>query len=279
MKTECNRIEKTMELRGLSKKTRAEYKRQLRLLADHYEKPLHKLTTRQIEAYILTKVQAGYAGSTIGIIYAAIRFYFEHVLKKAAVTENVTRRIQRKQQIVPFLEQEEIPRFFNQIDNLKHRAIVGLIYSSGLRVSEALNLKVADIDSVKMQIFISNTKYRKQRYTLLSQRALILLREYWKQYKPESYLFPNPKNNTEKLNARSVQNVVKAAAKKAGFTKNITVHTLRHSFATHCLDNGVNLKVIQALLGHSSILSTQRYLHMSTRQRENVKSPLDLIEW
>ena len=145
----------------------------------------------------------------------------------------------------------------------------------GLRVSEVVNIKITDIDSENMQVFIEKAKGKKDRYANLPQTILLELRNYYKQYKPEKYLFEGQYGGT--YSVRSVQKVFKDALKKAKINKDIGIHGLRHSFATHLLDNGTDVKFIQELLGHNDIKTTLRYLHVSEQSLKKVKSPLDAL--
>jgi integrase/recombinase XerD len=159
--------------------------------------------------------------------------------------------------------------------NLKHRAILITIYSAGLRVSETINLKVNDIDSTRMQIRVEQAKGKKDRYTLLSPKTLDILRLYFLEYKPKIWLFEGPSG--QPYSDRSVQSILKDAVKKAGILKRVTVHTLRHSFATHLLESGTDLRYIQSLLGHESSRTTEIYTHITTRGFDQIKSPLDSL--
>ncbi|WP_125138397.1 tyrosine-type recombinase/integrase [Petrocella atlantisensis] len=170
----------------------------------------------------------------------------------------------------------EVSRIIDSIDYLKHKVLLMTIYSAGLRVSEAINLKVSDIDSENMRIFVRSGKGDKDRYTILSHTTLKLLRKYYIAFRPTNWLFPSlsyPKNH---LSVRSVQQAFHSSRIKAGIIKPATVHTLRHSFATHLLINGTNLFTIKTLLGHKSIQSTMVYLHLAPTRILSVVSPLDL---
>lgn len=159
--------------------------------------------------------------------------------------------------------------------NLKHKTIITAIYSAGLRISEAVNLKVNDIDSGRMVIRISGAKGYKDREVMLSEKLLVLLRAYYKKYKPTDWLFEGQKGG--KYSTTSIQKVFKRALLKAKIPKNATVHTLRHSFATHLLENGTDIKFIQEFLGHNSIKTTQIYTHLSNSSKSTIKSPLDSL--
>ena len=151
-----------------------------------------------------------------------------------------------------------------------------LTYSAGLRVSELLNLKLKDIDSVRMQIRIEQAKGKKDRYTILSAKALTLLREYFKVYKPNNWLFEGEAKR--QYHVRSIQLVIQAAIQKAGITKKVSMHTLRHSFATHLMENGTDLRYIQVLLGHSSSKTTEIYTHITTKGFDQIVSPLEHLD-
>lgn len=161
------------------------------------------------------------------------------------------------------------------INNLKHKCLVSLIYSAGLRRSELLNLKVGDIDSNRLTIRILNAKGGKDRMTTLSKYLLIMLREYYKEYRPKEYLFEGQQGG--KYSAVSVLNIVKSAAKKANIGQHVTPHTLRHSFATHLLEEGTDLRRIQSLLGHNSLKTTEIYTHVAVNYEEGIQNPLDSL--
>ena len=175
------------------------------------------------------------------------------------------------------LSTEEVIEILKATKNLKHRAILMTIYSAGLRISEAINLKIKDIDSQRMQIRVEQAKGKKDRYTLLSQKNLATLRTYFLAYKPKVWLFEGQEAG-EPYSSRSIQNIFSAAVEKAGITKEVSVHTLRHSFATHLLENGTDLRYIQSLLGHESSKTTEIYTHVTTKGFDQIKSPLDKLD-
>jgi len=170
---------------------------------------------------------------------------------------------------------DEIRKIINSITNLKHRAIISTIYSCGLRISEAVNLKINDIDSSAMTVKIVNAKGRNDRIVMLSEKLLSLLREYFKEYKPKAYLFEGQKG--EKYSSRSIQQIFNNAVKKVGIKKKVTVHSLRHSFASHLLDNGTDIRFIQELLGHKHLSTTQIYTLINPASVKKIKSPFDNI--
>jgi len=217
------------------------------------------------------KVSISYQNQSIN----AIKFYYERVLGSQRKIYLVDRP--RTEKTLPIvLSPEEVQLILTAPTNLKHRAILTTIYSAGLRVSEVIALKKNDIDSKRMQIRVCQAKGKKDRYTLLSPKTLELLRRYVLQYKPKEYLFEGPSN--QPYSDRSIQSILKSALQTAQIEKRVTVHTLRHSFATHLLENGTDLRYIQSLLGHESSRTTEIYTHITTKGFDQIKSPLDNLK-
>ena len=173
------------------------------------------------------------------------------------------------------LSEQEVSDVLNATHNIKHKAILMTIYSAGLRISEAIALKIKDIDSQRMQIRVEQSKGKKDRYTLLSSKTLEILRQYFVMYHPAQWLFEGP--NGTPYSDRSIQAILKHSVAKTGIKKKVTVHTLRHSFATHLLEHGTDLRYIQVLLGHESSKTTEIYTHVTTKGFEQIKSPLDRL--
>ncbi len=186
-------------------------------------------------------------------------------------------RPQKEKKLPTVLSLEEIQQVFSVIHNMKHKTLMALIYSAGLRIGEALRLKVKNIDSKRMLIHIEGAKGKKDRYTLLSPVFLDLLRKYYKVYQPKKYLFENKEGTM--YSASSAQKILKSAINKAGINKRVTLHTLRHSFATHLLENGTDLRYIQELLGHNSPKTTMIYTHVSNNKLSNIKNPIDGMDF
>ncbi|MHB0756575.1 tyrosine-type recombinase/integrase [Polaribacter sp. M15] len=182
-------------------------------------------------------------------------------------------RPKKVKQLPSVLSVEEIKAIFNSLTNLKHKTLLSLLYSGGLRIGEALNLRIEDIDSDRMLIHIKQAKGKKDRYTLLSETFLKLLREYYLAYKPKVFLFEGQNGN--KYSNASAQAVLKKALRKTKITKRVTLHTLRHSFATHLLENGTDIRYIQELLGHNSPKTTMIYTHVTNTSLNNIKNPFD----
>jgi integrase/recombinase XerD len=205
----------------------------------------------------------------------AVKFYYERVLGGERKVYLIDRP--RKEQTLPVvLNEDEVSKIINATENIKHKAILMTIYSAGLRIGEALALKVKDIDSKRMQILVEQAKGKKDRYTVLSPVTLEVLKKYFKEYKPKKWLFEGP--NHTKYSDTSIQVILRAAVEKTNIKKRVTVHTLRHSFATHLLENGTDLRYIQTLLGHSSSKTTEIYTHVTTKGFGQIKSPLDNLK-
>lgn len=240
---------------------------------DLEEKDIMDFSTHLV---INRKVSSSYQNQAIN----AIKFYFEKVKGGPRKFYSIDRP-QREKILPEVCSEEEVVSILKNTSNLKHRAILTTIYSAGLRISELINLKISHIDSNRMQIRVEQSKGKKDRYTLLSPKTLKLLREYIKEYRPNFYLFEgqgSAKETPVPYAARSIQAILKESAKKAGITKSISVHTLRHSFATHLLEHGTDLRYIQNLLGHESSKTTEIYTHVTTKGFDLIKSPLDKLD-
>ena len=268
-------IQKLQELR-YSEQTVRTYKNMFEEFINFY----HKFSVDRIDESMITAflrylvmercVSTSYQNQSIN----AIKFYYERVLGGQRKVYMVDRP--RSEKTLPVvLSEEEVGMLINTVKNIKHKAILMTIYSAGLRVSEAVNLRIEDIDSQRMQIKVTQSKGKKDRYTILSVKTLYILREYVKQYKPRMYLFEG--QNGEQYSDRSIQSILKTAVAKAGISKRVTIHTLRHSFATHLLENGTDLRYIQSLLGHESSRTTEVYTHITTKGFDRIKSPLDTL--
>jgi site-specific recombinase XerD len=216
------------------------------------------------------KVSPSYQNQIIN----AIKFYFEHVLGHQRTIYNFDRPIKAKK-LPKVLSQQEVKLILESVSNTKHKAMLSTIYGCGLRISECINLRIEDIDSQKSRIWVRNAKGRKDRLTLLPESLLLLLREYYMKYKPKHLLFEGPRGTF--YSASSIRKIFYRAKGMAGVRKQATVHTLRHSFATHLLENGTNLRYIQVLLGHSSSKTTEIYTHVAQSDLTNIISPLDSI--
>jgi integrase/recombinase XerD len=243
----------------------------------HYykERSLETIGQVEIEKFLLyltkeRKVSLSYHNISI----SAIKFYYEKVLERELVTCKIGRP--RTEKLLPeVLSEEEVQLLFNSVGNLKHKCILMIIYSGGLRLSEVVGLKVNDIDSRRSRIFVRAAKGRKDRYTLLSKELLKWLKVYYKLERPKDWLFEGALGGQYSMN--SVQHIMNNAVKMAGIRKHATIHTLRHSFATHMLENGTDLRYIQSLLGHTSSKTTEIYTHITTKGMEQLVSPFDRL--
>jgi integrase/recombinase XerD len=205
----------------------------------------------------------------------AVKFYYEQILKRDKFTEFISR--QRKPLLMPkVISERDIVRMLERTENLKHYVLLCLCYGMGLRVSEIVNLKVTDIDGERLQVLLRAAKGKKDRYVNLPVTVLGVLREYYRQYKPKEYLFEGQYGG--RYSARSAQKVFSSNLVKAGINKKVGIHSLRHSFATHLLEQGTDISVIQRLLGHNDIKTTLIYTHVSKRELHKVVSPLDKIK-
>lgn len=213
--------------------------------------------------------------STQNQVINAIKFYYEKVRKGQRKVYALERPL-KETKLPKVLSAEEVAAILKSATNLKHKTMLWLIYSAGLRRSELINLKIDDIDSKRMVINIKAAKGKKDRITMLSERILELLRKYFKEYRPRVWLFEGMPG--EPYSASSLQKVFMAALRKSGVRKEASLHTLRHSFATHLLETGTDLRYIQSLLGHNSSKTTEIYTHVTTRAFNKIKSPLDDLD-
>lgn len=234
---------------------------------------LKEITTAEINNYILNLIELkNISISQQNQRINAIKFYYEKVLGREKQYYEL-HRPKKEHKLPKVLSKKEIKRIFDVTKNLKHRCILMLIYSAGLRRSELLNLLPDDIDSERMVIHINGAKGKKDRISLLSDNLLQLLRQYYKEYRPKKYLFEG--QNGGRYSASSVANILKKAAIKEGIRKNVTPHMLRHSFATHLLEQGTDLRYIQELLGHDSSKTTDIYTHVSKKAIDKIINPMD----
>jgi site-specific recombinase XerD len=244
-------------------------------LAYVYPMPLHQVGSRTVINYHLELIQTkkishSYQNQSIN----AIKFYLEQVLGQEAKGYELERP-NKPQKLPDVLSMEEVMMILKATPNIKHKAMLTTLYSAGLRIGELLNLRLTDIDSQHMRLWVREGKGVKDRLTVLSEALLKLLRIYYKAYRPKVYLFEGP--DGKPYSASSVRKILNRSAKKAGIRKHIKPHTLRHSFATHLLEQGTNLRYIQTLLGHTSAKTTEIYTHVSSKKLEEVKSPLDMM--
>jgi integrase/recombinase XerD len=270
------RMKMDMELKGYSPRTIKNYIGHVSNFAKFYNKSPELLREKEIREYLhYCIMERKLSEGTVNYINAGLKFFYTKTLNRYWNMDKIT-RIKEPRRLPSVLSPEEVKSIFDVTENLKHKAILMTVYSAGLRVSEVCNLKITDIDSKNMQILIREGKGKKDRYSLLSKANLEILREYWKKYHPTEYLFSG-RYRTDAITPRSVQLVMEKSLKKTKITKDVTVHTLRHSFATHLLDAGTDICYIQRLLGHTRITTTTIYLHLRRMDLLNIKSPLDML--
>jgi len=269
---------RAMELKNLSPHTQRAYLAAVTGLARHYRQPPTAITKEMIEDYLLL-LKKHRASNSCGLVLTGLRFFYAHVAEEKL---QVDYRMRKKTQKLPtVLTKEQVAKIIGASENLKHRLILMSTYAAGLRASEVAALKPEHIDSERMLVKIVDGKGRKDRYTMLSTKLLEELRGYYRKYQPQSYLFPSSfKTRKDRpLSYETLRCIYEKARKKAGVNTGAGLHTLRHSFTTHLLEAGFDIRKIQVLMGHSRLSTTMIYLHVSRETLAKVPSPLDLIEW
>jgi len=271
-----------LDLRGFSAHTKDNYVGALHRLARHYGRPPDQITDEELKLYLLHLIRdQKRTHSTLNVTTSAFRFFYRQVLHRsvAEVLENLPRV--RKQTVRPRVYSPgEIERLLNAKGlHPKHRMLLMTTYAAGLRLSEVCKLKAEHILSSRMQIRVVQGKGGKDRYTILSARLLTELRTYWRMFRPKEWLFTSSRRLDEPLTIKTAQYIFKRATRLAGLPYYNGIHSLRHSFATHLLEAGVDLVILQRLLGHSNLATTSKYLHVRQERLALIKSPLDLIEF
>lgn len=265
-----------MQQRNYCKRTINSYIGTMVHLSQYYKKSPDLLTVKEVNDYIHYCItERGLSTSFTNQLIGAFKILTVNVLKREWVTLDYPRPRYEKR-LPAVLSKEEISKIIEVTKNLKHKTIIMLAYSAGLRISEVINLKPADIDSQRMQILVHQGKGHKDRNVVLSEVILEQLRMYWKKYRPEVYLFEGYTDGLPYA-ARSIQCVFKKSLKLTGITKPASFHTLRHSYATHLVEDGVSVIIIQRLLGHKNLKSTSVYLHLQHYDISKIKSPLDTL--
>ena len=265
-----------MQQKRYSPNTIKTYTEALKVFREFYStKELSEITNADIERfnfeYIIRK---GYSSSYQNQVINALKLYYSRFHSLNIDTTGIDRP-KNGYKLQNVFSLEEVERLLNSIINIKHKAMMALIYSSGMRCGELINLKIKDIDSQRMVVFIQGAKGKKDRYVPLSETALVLTRDYYRAFRPKEYLFNG--EGSLQYSATSLRKVFHKARKKAGITKQANLHTLRHSYATHLLEGGINLRYIQEILGHNSPKTTQIYTHVSSEESRKVVSPLEKI--
>lgn len=271
------RMREDLRVRNYSPRTEATYIGAVAKFAQHFGKPPDQLGPEHVRAYQVHLVKKQSASWTkLNQTVCALRFFYRNTLGKDWVLRHVP-YAKGEKRLPIVLSQREVTQLFDSIANIKHLAWLLLAYSAGLRVTEIANLRVTDIDSERMVILVRQGKGKKDRILPLSPIVLSILRQYWLLEHPRDLLFPGHKPGRP-ITVSSMQKVCKRAAEAARIKKPMSMHTLRHSFATHHLEAGTDLRTLQMLMGHSSLKTTSRYLHISTERLRSAKTPLDLIQ-
>jgi site-specific recombinase XerD len=272
-----------MQLRGLSEKTQQLYVRVVRQLAEYYGKSPDEINEEELRQYFLYLKNTKHAArSTCTVALCGIKFFYQQTLRREWTTLDLVRP-RREKKLPVVLSTSEVRQILSCIRRLYYKVCLSTIYACGLRVQEAVYLKVRDIDSNRMLIHVNHGKGNKDRYVPLPGRILVILRRYWTTHRDPIWLFPArnragyiPEANSP-LTARAVQKAFKAALLESQVEKEATVHTLRHSYATHLLEAGVNLRLIQAYLGHRSISTTAIYTHLTQKNETLSVAAIDQV--
>jgi len=265
-----------LKLKNLAKATIKTYSRHCLYLFQYYNKHPFEITEKQLKKYILQLGEKGNTAKSCNLAIFSIKCFYKTMDKRSLrnITTNIPRQKEAKN-LPAILSKEEVVRMISSLDNIKHRAILAVAYSSGLRIQETCRLKVSDINSDRMTLLI-NGKGSKQRICPLCPEALKVLRAYYKLYRPKFWLFQG-EDNKKPISSRTLYSIFKNSLYNTGIRKPATFHTLRHCYATHLLEAGTNLHSIQKLLGHKSIRSTLIYTHVAEEVIIKIKSPLNEI--
>jgi site-specific recombinase XerD len=268
------KLETELRSRKYSLKTHNAYIYFNRTLCRALQKTPVEITSGDVKQFLANMEKEGYSASAMNLALSAFKFFFKNVLKDDCISDQ--RRPRHDKTLPSVLSKDEIKKILAMEKNPKHRLLLMLVYSSGLRVSEAVTLKKEHIDLSRKVIYIKTGKGRKDRCTLLSEKAALFIGEYCNFYNIQTWLFPG-QPATSHLSIRSAQRIFDKASLHAGITKKTSIHGLRHTFATHLLESGIDIRYIQTLLGHASLRTTERYTHVARRNVLSIQSPLDTI--
>ncbi len=270
-------LEDELRLRNYSYKTIKAYRSHLRSFVKYFSpRDPRELSSDDIRNYLLDLIDVErISAGSVNQVLNAMRFLYVELYKRPLVLGNIPRP-KRSKKLPVVLSQEEVQKLIGGVRNLKHRCLLMVTYSGGLRVSEVTHLKVEDIDGGRKVIHVRAAKGKKERYTLLGDATLEELRKYWRACRPMKWLFPG-QSESGYLSVQSAEKIFKAAVARVGIIKNVSIHSLRHSFATHLLEAGVDLRYIQELLGHSSSKTTEIYTHVTKRAIGQIANPIDKL--
>jgi len=265
-----------LQLRGITLRTQTAYLREIAKLENYFNRSPEELGEEEVKEYLVHMLEdRGLSSGTYKYYAAGIKFLYRTTLNRGEVVEKI-KYPKAKIKLPVVLDLSEVRTMLSVMENLKHRALLTITYSAGLRVSETAHLKVTDIDSKRMMVRVRQGKGGKDRYTILSKTTLECLREYWRAYRPKDWLFEGQKAVSH-ISYTSIRNIFVEAKERAGITKPVGPHSLRHAFATHLIEAGTSLHHVQLLLGHKSPKTTTVYLHVSKMNLAQVCSPLDSI--
>ncbi len=269
------RMIEDMTVRNLSPATQRSYLYAVAKFSRYFTRSPDRLGLEDVRAFQVHLVSTGISWPALNQTVCALRFFYGITLGRPEIPERIAyAREPRKLPVV--LSADEVVQFLEAVPSLKARAALTTAYAAGLRASEAANLKVADVDSGRMVIRVEHGKGGKDRTVMLSAQLLTILRTYWRLARPGHWLFPG-RDETKPIDVQVLHSACRSACSAAGLTKHVTVHTLRHSFATHLLESGTDIRIIQVLLGHSHLSSTARYAQVSNDLIRRTTSPLDRL--
>jgi len=264
-----------MSLRNFSEKARTDYVRHVRTFAAFLGRPPDSATPDDLRRFQLHQSQSGLQPPTINSSVAALRFFFNITADRPELARYLS-VVPRARKLPVVLSEEEVARLLDAEPGIKYKAALSVAYGAGLRVSEVRHLRVSDVDSKRMVLRIEQGKGGRDRYAMLSPRLLELLREWWLIARPQGWLFPG-RNPVNPISGRQLDRVIHLAAEAAEIDKRVSMHTLRHSFATHLLEQNIDIRVIQVLLGHAELKTTALYTQVATNTIRSVMSPLDRL--
>ena len=272
------KLKEDMEMRGFSDHTKASYYRKAKEITEYFGKPMKQVKVQELRDYLLKylREERGLTEKSVNYYNNVIRFIYDVVIDEP-INKRQLPLYKGKRRLPKILSEEELNVFFNVCENYMYKTIFMMIYGSGLRISEATNIRIEDIDSKKMRLFVRNGKGERERYTVLPKASLEMLRECYRRYKPnhpEGYMFLNREGNP--LKVERLREFFRRYRRKAGISEEFIVHSLRHSFATRLVEEGVPLVQVKELLGHSCIRSTMTYVHVASNMQQ-VDSPLDIF--
>ena len=269
------RMIEDMTIRNLSPATQRSYLHAVSRFSQYFGRSPDRLGLEDVRAYQVHLASKGVAWGSLNLVVCALRFFYGVTLGEATIPERIA-YAREPRKLPTVLSADEVVRFLESVSSLKARVALTTAYAAGLRVSEVAALKVRDIDSRRMVMRIEHGKGDKERYAMLSQTLLGILRAYWRLARPPLYLFPG-RTPDKPVEANVLYAACRSAAAAAGLDKRVSVHVLRHSFATHLLEQGADIRVIQVLLGHENLSTTARYTRVSTEVIAGTASPLDKL--